>query len=120
MAPAPGSPRAVVADALAVTGYPIVSGRWPTQISEPTLVIATRDIRPGPVQGNLTWGLAVYVLSALTTDAEDDLEVALLKVVDALAAAQPLVLVLGTRTSVADETYNAFGLDVEVYTPVPA
>jgi hypothetical protein len=120
VAPAPGSPRSVVAAALAGTGYTIVTGRWPENITAPTLVIATREIRPGPVQGNLTWVIPVYVLTALKGDtAEDDLEVALLRVVAALAAAQPLVLTGGTRAAVADDSYNAFGLDVEVYTPAP-
>jgi hypothetical protein len=120
MAPAPGSPRAKVADALASTGYPMVDGRWPSNVAGPTLVIATREVRPGPVQGNLTWALAVYVLTALSTEtAENDLEEALLKVVAALASAQPLVLTGGTRQTVANDAFNAFGLDVEVYTPAP-
>jgi hypothetical protein len=121
MAPAPGSPRSIVADALTSTGYPMVSGRWPSNIAGPTLVIATREVRPGPVQGNLTWALAVYVLTALTTEtAEDDLEAALLVVVAALAAAQPLALTGGTRQTVAEDAFNAFALEVEVYTPTPA
>jgi hypothetical protein len=120
MAPAPGSPRSVVADALASTGFPMVDGRWPSNVAGPTLVIATREIKPGPVQGNLTWSLAVYVLTALTTEtAEDDLEAALLVVVAALAAAQPLAFTGGTRQTVANDAFNAFGLDVEVYTPAP-
>ena len=117
---APGSPRSIVADALAGTGYPMVAGRWPSNVTGPTLVIATREIKPGPVQGNLTWTLAVYVLTALTTEtAEDDLEAALLVVVAALAVAQPLVLTGGTRQTVSGDAFNAFGLDVEVYTPAP-
>lgn len=117
MAALPGGPRAVVEAALAVTGFPIVSGRWPANVSEPTLVVATRAVVPGPPAGQLTWTLVVYVLSALKGDTvEDDLEAAVLKVVDALVVAQPLAFTQGSRQSVADDAFNAFGLDVEVYT----
>ena len=117
MAAAASSPRGIVAAALAPTGYTIVDGRWPSNVTAPTLVIATRSVVPGPPQGQLTWTLAVYVLTAyLSETAEDDLEAALLKVVDALVAAQPLAFTQGTRQSVADDAFNAFSLEVEVYT----
>jgi hypothetical protein len=117
MAAVAGGPRAVVEAALAVTGYPIVSGRWPGNVTEPTLVVATRSVVPGPPQGQLTWTLGVYVLSALKTEtAEDDLEAAVLNVVDALVHEPTVAFTEGTRQTVADEAFNAFGLDVEVYT----
>lgn len=124
MAPVPGSPRAIVAAALGATGYPIVYGRFPSNISAPTLVIATRSVVPGPPAGQLTWTLSVYVLTALRAEtAEEDLEAAVLKVVDALVSAQPLAFTEGKRVSVDEDRFNAFSLDVEVYTaaiPYPA
>lgn len=113
------SPRDIVRTALAATGYPVVSGRWPKNITEPTLVIALATVKPGPPQLQLTWGLSVYVLSALLDEsAEDDLEAAVLVVVAALASAEEVLLNGGTRATAADDTFNAFGLDVEVYTPI--
>jgi len=113
------SPRKVVADALAATGFPIVQGRWPEHISKPTLVIALAELRPGPPQAQLTWGISVFVLSALTAEAaEDDLEVAVLAVVQALATAETVNLTGGTRQAVADDAFNAFGLTTEVYVPI--
>lgn len=113
------SPRAIVAAALEATGYPVIGGRLPKNIGETTLVIGLATVVPGPPQGQLTWQLTVMVLSPLKDEkAEDDLEAAVLAVVDALAHAQPVVLTSGTRGTAGELAYNAFNLDVEVYTPI--
>lgn len=113
------SPRGIVAAALTSTGFPVVAGRWPDQISKTTLVLALSTVEPGPPQAQLTWGVTVFVLTPLAGEhAEDELEVATVTVVQALAAAEAVNLTGGTRQTVADDAFNAMGLTTEVYTPI--
>jgi len=112
-------PRAIVVDALTGLGYPIVQGRLPANIADPTLLVGTASFVPGPTMFNLTWTLHVIVLSPLLGEvADDDLERVVREVVDALVDAEPLLLVNGERTTVVGDAYNAFTLTVEVTTAI--
>jgi hypothetical protein len=112
-------PREIVVDALTGLGYPIVQGRLPANIARPTLLVGTASFVPGPTMFNLTWTLHVIVLTPLLGEsADDDLERVVRQVVAALVEAQPLLLVNGQRTAVAEDAYNAFTLNVEVTTAI--
>jgi hypothetical protein len=112
-------PRSIVVDALTGLGYPIVQGRLPAGIADPTLLVSTASFIPGPTMFNLSWTLNVVVLSPLLTEAaDDDLEHVVRHVVGALVEAQPLLLVNGERNTVAGDAYNAFTLTVEVTTAI--
>lgn len=113
------SPLTVVIDALAPTGYTVITGRLPDNVSKLTVVIGLGDMVPGPPQGQLTWKVPVVVLSALKDEkAERDLEAAVLTVVGALNRADLIALTGGSRGTAGDQAYNSFALEVEVYTPI--
>jgi len=112
-------PRTIVTEALQGLGYPIVQGRLPANIADPTLLVGTASFVPGPTMFNLSWTEHVIVLTPLLSEAADDeLERVVREVVDALVAAEPLLLVNGERSTVAGDAYNAFTLNVEVTTAI--
>lgn len=122
MPPPQGSPRQVVLDALApVTqpplAMPLVQGRWPANIARPTLAVTVGQITPQGVNTVRDWTVTVTVMTPIIGEtADDDLEVAVMDVLAALDIAQPLTFTEGRRAAVAGDAYNAYQLDVTVYT----
>jgi hypothetical protein len=109
------SAQAYVEGALAGTGYPIVTGRWPEQITQPTLVIRTTAGQPAGTGRARAWEVTVTVLSPLTvTDPDTDLDASVGKVLDALDATQPLTWLRAERAAVAGDAYAAMDVTVAV------
>lgn len=112
-------PRQTVTAALAGLDLPIVQGRWPTNIAQPTLVVTTGTIEPHPVGTVRRWTVTVTVLSPLAGEhADDDLETTLSDVLAALDTAQPLAFTGGRRVAVFDDAYNAYEIDMTVLTNI--
>lgn len=116
--PAPeGSPRSLVVAALTPLGLPIVQGRWPSNISKPSLAVTVSTIEAQGTGTALLWTVTVTVLTPIVGEtADDDLEATVIAVLNALDAAQPLMFAGGRRAVVQADAYNAYDLDANVIT----